>query len=87
MVQYSKSFEQDSSKIIPSPWGLHCPLRVNTCSPNHEHSIDQLNKLKIPKCIIKTLMKIIHQNVIKYFTYLVLNERKLDNKQTPVLPP
>ena len=27
-MQWSKSFEQDSPKIIPSPWGLHCPLRV-----------------------------------------------------------
>jgi hypothetical protein len=29
LVQWSRSFEQDSPKIIPSPWGLHCPLRVN----------------------------------------------------------
>ena len=28
-MQWSRSFEQDSPKIIPSPWGLHCPLRVN----------------------------------------------------------
>ena len=32
-------------------------------------------------------MKNIHQNAIKYLTYLVLNKRKIDNKQTPVPPP
>jgi hypothetical protein len=53
----------------------------------HEYSIEQLTKLKIPKSNIRTLMKILPQNAIKYLTYLVLNKRKLDNKQTPVLPP
>ena len=32
-------------------------------------------------------MKNIHQNAIKYLTYLVLNKRKLDNKQVPTSPP
>ena len=32
-------------------------------------------------------MKDIHQNAIKYLTYLVLNKWKLDNKQTHVPPP
>ena len=31
-------------------------------------------------------MKNIHHNTIKYLTYLVLNKRKLDNEQSPVLP-
>ena len=53
----------------------------------HEHSIQKLKDLKIPKLNIKKLMKDIHQNAIKYLTYLVLNKRKLDNKQTPVPPP
>jgi ribonuclease HI len=53
----------------------------------HEHSIQKLTDLKIPKSNIKKLMKDIHQNAIKYLTYLVLNKRKLDNKQTPVPPP
>lgn len=53
----------------------------------HEHSIKKLTNLNIPKSIIKTLMKNIHQNAIKYLTYLVLNKRKLDNKQAPILPP
>ena len=50
----------------------------------HENFIEQLTNLKIPKTHIKTL---IYQNAIKYLTYLVLNKRKLDNKQTPVPPP
>ena len=53
----------------------------------HEHSIDQLNKMKISKANIKTLMKSIHQNAIKYLAYLVLNTRKLNNRQLPVPPP
>ena len=52
-----------------------------------EYFIDKLTKLKIPKSNIKNLMKDMHQNAIKYLTYLVLNKRKLDNKQTPVPPP
>jgi hypothetical protein len=32
-------------------------------------------------------MKNIHQNAIKYLTCLVLNKRRLDNKQKPVTPP
>ena len=39
-----------------------------------------------PKSNIKTLMKNIHQNAIKYLTYLVLNKRKLDIKQTIATP-
>ena len=50
----------------------------------HENSIEQLIKLKVLKTHTKTLMKNIHQNTIKYLTYLVLNKRKLDNKQTHV---
>jgi hypothetical protein len=53
----------------------------------HEHSIQKLVDLKIPKPNIKKLMNDIHQNAIKYLTYLILNKRKLDNKQTPVPPP
>ena len=52
-----------------------------------EYFIDKLTKLKIPKSNIKNLMNDMHQNAIKYLTYLVLNKRKLDNKQTPVPPP
>ena len=50
----------------------------------HEHFIEKLTNLRIPKANIKTLMKSLHQNAIKYLTYLVLNKRKLDNKQIPI---
>jgi hypothetical protein len=53
----------------------------------HEHSINKLANLKIPKASIKTLMKNIHQNAIQYLTYLVLNKRKLENKQATTPPP
>jgi hypothetical protein len=63
------------------------PLTAGVRGAIHEYSIDQLKQLKIPKNSIKTLMKNIHQIAIKYLTYLVLNKRKLDNKQTPVPHP
>ena len=53
----------------------------------HEHSINKLANLKLLKFITKTLMKNIHQNAIKYLTYINLNEKKLVNKQIPVPPP
>jgi hypothetical protein len=66
--------------IVPVKWSY-------MSSPNYVDSFEKLTKLKIPKHNIKTLMKKIHENAIKYLTYLVLNKRKLDNKQTPVPPP
>ena len=53
----------------------------------HKQSINKLANLKIPKTSVKILMKNIHQNAIKYLTYLVLNKRKLEYKQAPILPP
>ena len=53
----------------------------------HEQSINHLTNLKIPKTSIKIFMKNIHQNAIKYLTYLVLNKRKFENKQTTIPPP
>ena len=53
----------------------------------HEHSVDKRTKLKIPETNIKSLMKNLHQNAIRYLTHPILNTRKLDNKQTPVPPP
>ena len=53
----------------------------------HEQSINKLVDLNIPKTNIKNLVKNIHQNAIKYLAYLVLNKRKLDNKQTTIAPP
>ena len=35
----------------------------------------------------RNLTKNIHQNTFRHLTYLVLNKRKLDNKQTRVPPP
>ena len=53
----------------------------------HKQSINNLVNLKIPKANIKTLMKDIHQNAIKYLTFFVLNKRRLENKQTTISPP
>jgi len=52
----------------------------------HEHSIEKLTRINIPKSSIKKLMKDIHQNAIKYLTYLVLNKRKLDNNKKTLYP-
>ena len=49
--------------------------------------LNKLIHMKIPKSIIKTLMKNIHLNAIKYLTYLVLNKRKLESKHNIVTPP
>ena len=53
----------------------------------HKHSLRGLKNLKIPLSKVKRLMKHIHQVVIKYLTYLILNKQKLDNNQLPVEPP
>ena len=53
----------------------------------HEQSIKKLDEVDILKTSIKNLMKNIHQNAINYLTYLVLNKRKLDNKQDTIAPP
>lgn len=42
----------------------------------HEHSMVKLKSMNIPKTIIKSLMKDIHQNVIKYLTYLIRNKKR-----------
>ena len=68
-----------------TPFSLAITVRVRGVV--HEQSIEKLVDLKIPKTNIKTLMKNIHQNAIKYLTYLVLNKRKLDNKQTTIATP
>jgi hypothetical protein len=53
----------------------------------HKQSIKKPTDLNILKTNVKKLMKYIHQNAIKYLTYLVLNKRKLDNKRTTISPP
>lgn len=46
----------------------------------YNRSIELLKNLNNPKSLIKKTMKAILQIAIKYFTYHVLNKRKLDNK-------
>ena len=77
------------SAIQDKGWQTNLLITITTGvrGPIHEHSINKLAHLEIPKITIKTFMKNIHQNAIKYLTYLVLNKRNLNNKQTPVTPP
>ena len=68
---------------IQDKWWKTIPLITITVGVRgaiHEQTMDKLSNLKIPKTSIKTLVKEIHQNAIKYMTYLVLNKRKLENK-------
>jgi hypothetical protein len=53
----------------------------------HEHSINKLINLKMLKSTIKTLTRNIYRNINKYLTYMVLNQRKFENKQAPIPPP
>ena len=76
-----------ASKIM---WVWSTPLITVTTSVRatiHKQLIKDLEKLKIFTNEIKALMKHLHQNVIKYLTYLVLNKGMLDNKQPPVDSP
>ena len=69
--------------------GKHNPLINITASVRgaiHEHSISKLANLKISKQAINILMKNIHQNAIKYLTYLILNKMEI-GKQTNTCPP
>ena len=52
-----------------------------------EQIIKELEQLYVPKNEVRALVKQLHQIVIKYLTYLILNKKKLDNKQPPVVPP
>ena len=66
----SKSIPLMCTHVDPYKFSIVHPPRTNhTESPNNQH---------------KTLMKNIHHMTIKYLTYLVLNNMKLDNKQTLV---
>ena len=42
LVQWSRSFEQDPPKTTPSPWGIHCPLRVNHSLGSHNTAMDEI---------------------------------------------
>ena len=52
----------------------------------YEQPIKELERLKIPKNEVRSIMKQFHQIAIKYLTYLILNKRKLDNNQPLVDP-
>ena len=93
---HNKPITQKHTKYDPlikaiqnNGWKTNPLITIRTCVRGaiHEHSIEKLTNLQIPKSNIKTLMKSLHHNAIKYLTYLVLNKRKLDNKQTPIPPP
>ena len=78
LTQWQDSLvELEVATYIPI-WG--CSVDTNSMYPHYAN-------LKIPKSNIKTLMKDTHQNAIKYSTYLVLNKRKLENKQATITPP
>jgi hypothetical protein len=46
-VQWSRSYEQDSPKIIPSPWGLHCRLRVKSHIGEWFKVVDELVAIQV----------------------------------------
>jgi hypothetical protein len=66
-------------------WQVNPLTTITTCVRGAicEQAIKDLEKLKIPKNEIKILMKQLSQISIKYLAYLILNKRKLDNKQPP----
>ena len=71
-------------------WLINPLITITTCVRGaiHWQPIKDLGKkIKISKNEIKTLMKQLHHNAIKYLAYLILNLKNLDNKQTPGDPP
>ena len=70
-------------------WKINALITITTGVRGgiHEHSLEQLNNLKLPKSSIKTLMNNLPHNAIKYLTHMILNKRKLDNKPNPCPPP
>ena len=93
---YIMSLTQNNTKynllintIQNNGWRTNPLITITTSvrSVIYELSTTKLTSLNIPKSNLKTLMKNLHQNAIKYITYLVLNKRKLNNKQTPTSPP
>ena len=51
------------------------------------YAIRKLTNLKLPKYNIKTLVKNIHQNAIKYLTCLVMNNRNYTTNKLPAFLP
>jgi hypothetical protein len=89
LTQKHTKYDPLISNIKNQGWKTNPLITITTGVQGaiHEQSIDKLANLKISKYNIKTLMKNIHQNAIKYLTYLVLNNRKLENKQATITPP
>ena len=54
-MQWSRSFEQDSPKRIPSPWGLHCPLRFK-CQTDFSTSWQAKRRLALNEPICSGLL-------------------------------
>jgi hypothetical protein len=75
--------------FITTAWQVNSLITITTSvrGATQEKPIKYLEKLKVHKNEIKTLMKHLHQIAIKYLTYLTLNKRKLYNKQPPIDPP
>jgi len=66
----------------PNIWKV-CPLKTIigiVRGTTQNNNIRALESLHISDSIIKKVMKIIHQMVMKYLTYLVLNKTKSNNK-------
>jgi hypothetical protein len=82
ITQKHSKYDPLINDIKNKGWKTNPLITITACVRGaiHEQSIKKLEDLNIPKTSIKELMKNIHQNAIKYLTYLVLNKRKLDNK-------
>ena len=89
ITQKHAKYDPLNSTIQNNGWTTN-PLITITAGVRgsiHEHSIDKLKKLNIPKSGIKNTMKDIHQNAIKYLTYLVLNKKTRQQANTCPPPP
>jgi hypothetical protein len=88
ITQKHTKFDPLINAIQNNGWKINPLITITTGvrGARHEHSIEKLNNLKIPKFNIKTLMKSLHHNAIKYLTYLILNKRKI-RQQTNTHPP
>ena len=82
---HQMSYNSLNSHIITTysqvPHKAKKPRNMTHSSNHSKQPIKDLEKLKIAKSKIKTLMKHLHQIAIKYLTYMILNKRKLDNKK------
>lgn len=63
-------------------------LTIGVREAVHTPTIQNYEKIKIPKCITKLFMKKIHQIPTKYLTYIILNlkRRNAGRNQQPIQP-